>query len=304
MKNSLTYFFKRPKYWLGLIFMGFCWLIAKLPVSVQIFFANRLSWILLKLAKKRKRIAAINLKLCFPDKTEDERETLLKENFRQTALGIVEIASCWFTDLKSRRINTDIIGKHYLEEAQAQGNGVILLIFHLSSMELGGSILGHHFDFNAMYKPNKNKLIEYMMCNGRHRHIKNLIKQNDIRSTVKALKNNEIVWYSTDQNFGNKKGIFAPFFDTQASTITAITKFSKMTGATVIPFTHKRIHGDKGIELELHPALNNFPGESAEVDAKNINQFLENYLKQNPANYLWLHQRFRTRPPGEPAIYP
>jgi Kdo2-lipid IVA lauroyltransferase/acyltransferase len=120
---------------------------------------------------------------------------------------------------------------------------------------------------------------------------------------VKALKSNEIVWYSTDQNFGNKKGIFAPFFGTQASTITAISKFSKMTGATVIPFTHKRTHNGKGIELQLHPEFKNFPAESPEQDAKRINQFLENYLIENPANYLWLHQRFRTMPPGEPAIY-
>jgi Kdo2-lipid IVA lauroyltransferase/acyltransferase len=185
MADSLQYFFKRPRYWLGLVFMGFCWFIAKLPLSIQISFANGVSWILLKLAKRRKNITAINLKLCFPDKSDEERNVLLKENFKQTALGIVEIASCWFTDLKSRNENTTIIGKHYLEQAQAKGNGVILLIFHLSSMELGGSLLGHHFDFNAMYKPNKNKLLEFMMTKGRLRHIHKLIKQSDSKSTQK-----------------------------------------------------------------------------------------------------------------------
>ncbi len=303
--KPLSYFFLRPKEWPGLIFMGFAFLLAKLPFSIQLFLAKCLSWLLLKFAHKRRKISEINLKICFPEKTIAEREQLLKEHFLMSALGIIEIASCWFSNLKTREKYTEIIGLENLKQAQAKGNGVILLIFHFTSMEIGGSLLGHHCDFHAMYKPNKKRpLIERMMRLGRLRHIHGLLTQDDAKKTLKLLKNNEIVWYATDQNYGNKKGTFVPFFGTQASTVTAISKFAKLTGAAIVPFTHKRSDDLKGLTLELHPAFDNFPSQSPEADAIRINQFLENFLKQNPANYLWLHQRFRTRPEGEPPIYP
>jgi len=172
-------------------------------------------------------------------------------------------------------------------------------------MELGGVILGSYVDFYAMYKPNKkNLLLEAVMRRGRLRHINHLLTQDDARATVRALKNNQIVWYATDQNYGNKKGTFVPFFGTPASTITAVSKFAQMTGCAIVPFTHKRTEDYRGLTLQLHPALENFPGETPEDDALRINHFLEDFLRENPANYLWMHQRFRTRPPGEPRIYP
>ena len=155
-----------------------------------------------------------------------------------------------------------------------------------------------------MYKPNKNPLLEQTMTTGRLRHIDHLFKQNDARGAIKALKKNHILWYATDQNYGPKASIFVPFFGIQASTITSTTKFAKLTGATVIPFTQKRTNGGESFELTLHPAFENFPGKNEYEDALQINQFLENYLKQNPEDYMWLHQRFRNRPKDEPPIYP
>ena len=305
MVKPLSYFLIRPSQWPGLLFMAFAWCVAKMPFSIQLLLAKGLSALLLKYASKRRTVTEINLKLCFPEKTDAEREELLKENFLMSALGIVEIASCWFSDLKSREKHTELKGLENLQAAQAKGNGVILLIFHFTSMEIGGSLLGHHVDFNAMYKPNKkHPLVERMMRLGRLKHIHALLTQDDAKKTLKCLKNNEIVWYATDQNYGNKKGVFVDFFGTKASTVTAISKFAKMTGASIVPFTHKRTNNLKGLELELHPALDNFPSNSPEEDALRINRFLEDFLRENPANYLWLHQRFRTRPPGEPEIYP
>ena len=304
-EKPLSFFLVRPKYWGGLLFMGISWFVAKLPLSIQLVLAKGFAWLLLKLASSRKNITEINLKLCFPEKSQEEREALLKRNFLMSALAVIEIASCWFSDLSSRKKHTKLIGLENLEKAQAEGKGVILLIFHFTSMEIGGSILGHYFDFNAMYKPNKkNLLAETFMRKGRLKHIHGLLTQDDARATIKALKNGEIVWYATDQNYGNKKGTFVPFFGTKASTVTAITKFAKMTGAKIVPYTHKRSDDLKSLELELHPAWDDFPGESPEKDAERINLFLENFLKENPENYLWLHQRFRTRPEGEPLIYP
>lgn len=304
-EKPLSYFFLRPQYWPGLILVGCAWLIGQMPFFIHLRLAKFLSYILLKFSKKRRTAAEINLELCFPEKSAKEKQELLKESFLMTALGIMETLATWFTDLKQQKKNTTIIGLEHLKEAQAKGKGVILLSFHFTSMEIGGCLLSQYIDYYAMYKPiKKNALAEYVMRNGRLRHMYGMLTQDDAKGTLKKLKENQIVWYATDQNYGNKKGIFVPFFGTQASTVTAISKFAKMTGASVVPFTHKRTKDLKSLELTLHPAFENFPSDSPEQDAIRINCFLEDFLKENPANYLWLHQRFRSRPEGEPPIYP
>ncbi|TQV77459.1 lipid A biosynthesis lauroyl acyltransferase [Aliikangiella marina] len=307
MALKINHFIKHPTDLGGLILVGFAWLLAKLPLTVQLQFANLLGKLFYRCLPKRRKIAATNLALCFPDKTAEERQSILEENFRQSALAMIEVAACWFSDLSSRKKYSSLIGKEHLDAAQAEGNGVILLIFHFTSMELGGCLLGSHVEFNAMYKPTRNRLVEQTMCKGRLRHIKGLITQDDAKSAIKALRNNEIVWYSTDQNYGNdsrhKNSVFVPFFDIPARTITGLSRFAKISGAKVVPLTHRRTHEGKGIELELYPALDNFPSDSPTEDAAKVNRFLERFLKKEPANYLWVHKRFRSRPPGAPSIY-
>lgn len=303
MHLPLSYFLIRPKYWLGLFLFLIVSLIAKLPIVIQIKFANVLGWLMLKLAKRRRLIAETNLKLCFPEKSNSERKALLAKNFQLTALGLIESASTWFTDLNSRKKNTQITGLEHIDKALKKGKGVILLSFHMTTLEIGGALFCEHYKLWPMYKPNKNLLIETVMRQGRLRHAESLLRRNDLRATVKALKSNKIVWYATDQNYGGKKAVFVPFFGIQAATITATTKFAKLTGATVVPFTQKRINDGKQFLLEIHPALENFPGTDEVEDATRINLFLENYLKENPADYMWLHQRFRSRPEGEANIY-
>ncbi|WP_196138140.1 lipid A biosynthesis lauroyl acyltransferase [Aliikangiella sp. G2MR2-5] len=305
MDKSLSYFFARPKHWAGLVFMGFAWLIARLPFYIQLKLAKALAWLLEKYAHKRRKIAEINIELCFPEYTENQRKELVKETLFMTALGIIETATSWFSDLKRMEKNTTYKGLENVDKAKANGKGVIMIFFHFTSMEVSGCLMGKKIDFFAMYKPNKKSpLIEYMMRNGRLRHVHGLLTQDDARATIRCLKNGGTIWYATDQNFGNKKGSFVPFFGIKASTVTAITKFAKMSGASVLPVTNVRTNNYAGLEIEVHPAFENFPGENAEADALQINLFLESFLKQHPANYLWIHQRFRTRPEGEPPIYP
>ena len=141
------------------------------------------------------------------------------------------------------------------------------------------------------------------MCEGRTRHIKGLLDRANVRGTIKALRKNEIVWYAADQNYGGKTKVFVPFFDIQTATITATTKLAKMTGAAVVPFTQRRLEQADSYQLTLYPALEGFPSKTEEEDAARINLFLEQYLKEYPVDYMWLHQRFRTRPQGEPKIY-
>jgi len=194
-------------------------------------------------------------------------------------------------------------GKEHLDAAIAKGKGVILLSFHMTSLEIGGCLLGAHYDFHAMYKPNRNPLFDSAMCKGRLQHLSGLLDRDNLRGTIKALKNKQIVWYAADQNYGGKTVVFVPFFGIQTATITATSKLAKMTGASIVPFTQRRLDSTDSYQLDLYPALDNFPSGSETQDAARINGFLQSYLEQYPVDYMWLHQRFRSRPKGEKPIY-
>jgi len=283
---------------------GFSWMIAHMPLGFQIALGKTLGWLLFHLYGRHKKIADTNLKLCFPHKSKTWREQIIKENAYLTGQGVIETSAAWFSNLNSRHNVTSLMGQEHLDKALEKGKGVILLGFHMTSLEIGAQLLSKRVKINGMYKPDKNPLIENFMYRGRLRHMESLVKQKNVRKMLKILKDNKIVWYAADQDYGkDKSAVFAPFFGIPASTITATTKFAKMTGATVIPFTQKRVKNGKRYELTLHPALENFPGESPLADATRLNHFLEEYLKQEPADYFWVHKRFKTRPDGEDSLY-
>ena len=295
--------FKEAKYWLIHLALKIVAWIARLSAGSRIKIGNGIGWLFVNIGKRRKRIASINIDKCFPELDQKQKKNLLRENMRATGRGIVEIASCWFTSLETQKKQSKLIGKEHLEAALSKGKGVILLSFHLTTLEVGGCILGKYFDFLAMYKPDRNLLVNKAMKDGRLNHLHGLIDRNDLRGAIRALRNNQIIWYATDQNYGGKNCVFVPFFGIDTATITSTTKLCKLTGASVVPFTQKRTDQADSYELELYPAFEDFPGESESSDAARINSFLESYLRQNPADYMWLHQRFRNRPEGEQPFY-
>ena len=301
MKTETNFY--AAKYWLMHAALKIIALIAWLPARFRVKLGNGLGWLFVKIAKRRKRIASINIEKCFPELDKKQKNVLLKDNMRATGRGIIEIASCWFTSLKSQKENSKLIGKEHLDAALAKGKGVILLSFHLTTLEIGGCILGKHFDFLAMYKPDRNPLVDKIMREGRLSHLSGLVERDDLRATIRALKKNKIIWYATDQNYGGKSCVFVPFFGIDTATITSTTKLCNLTGASVVPFTQKRTDHADTYELQLYPAFESFPGEDEISDAARINKFLESYLRENPADYMWLHQRFRNRPPGEQSFY-
>lgn len=305
-EKTFSYFLKKPKYWPRLLGFLIAWLIGQLPFFIQRQIAMVLGWIMLYLQNPRhRRIAEINLELCFPEIKEEKKQQIIKDNIFSMTQGIVEVTACWFSNLQSRSQATKIIGGEHLEEAVSKGKGVILLSFHMTTLEIGGCLLAKRYPISAMYKPNRSPLIEYMMCQGRKQHLNELIKQDNIRQMIKALKVNKIIWYAADQDYGaNKTSVYAPFFNIPANTITATTKLAKLTGAKVIPLTQKRINNNKNYEITIHPALENFPGENELGDATRINRFIEEYLKEDPTDYIWTHKRFKTRPEGEKSFYP
>ncbi len=278
-------------------------IIGNLPYKLLLLFGKGLGYLMLSLASNRRDIAEQNLRVCFPEHSEQQLKQLLKEHFISTGIGLMETAYCWSVDPNRLLAHSTLRGQQHLSSVLDSGKGAIILGFHLTSLEFGGLALANYVPMAAMYRQHRNKYFEKAMCTGRLKSVTDVIERDDVRTMLKNLKNGKAVWYAADQDYGAKHSIFVPFFNIQAATITATSRFVKMTGVPVIPLTHYRDKQSSKLIIQLHPALENFATTNEYTDAKMINEFLEQFLREHPADYLWLHRRFKTRPENSPSLY-
>ncbi|MBA4289556.1 MAG: lipid A biosynthesis lauroyl acyltransferase [Pseudomonas sp.] len=296
-------YFLHPRFWLLWLGLGLLWLIAQLPYKVLLVLGRGLGSVMYRLARSRRKIAARNLALCFPQMPAAEREALLKENFASTGITFFEMAMAWWWPAERLRRLGTVEGIEHLQQAQAQGEGVILMALHFTTLEIGGAFLALEQGMYGMYRPHKNPLFDYVQRRGREQRLLGAIERDEVRGMLKLLRAGGIVWYAPDQDYGAQRSLFVPLFGVQAATVTATSKFARMGRARVIPFTQQRLPNGQGYSVVVHPALDNFPTDDEAADCLRINQWVEHAISQCPEQYLWAHRRFKTRPEGEPKLY-
>jgi KDO2-lipid IV(A) lauroyltransferase len=293
-----------PGYWLLWIGLGLMWLTARLPYRLQMALGSLLGWLVYHLIPARRRIAEINLEMCFPGKTDEERRQLLRRHFDSLGKGTIETAMAWWTPARRLQRLQHIEGLEHLETALQQGKGAILLSAHFTSLELGGRLLALHIPFHVMYREHRNPLFEAVMRSRREKNFDRAHERQDIRNIIGSLKAGMPVWYAPDQDYGRKHSVFAPFFGVPAAMITATARFARISGAPVVPFFQQRLDDGSGYVLRVLPALENFPSGDDIADATRINKIIEEEILRQPEQYLWVHRRFKTRPEGEERPYP
>jgi KDO2-lipid IV(A) lauroyltransferase len=295
--------FLPPRFWPTWLMFGTLWLVTRLPFGAQMTAGRLIGALALRLAGRRRHIAAVNLQLCFPEQSENERQRLLKAHFDALGKGVVETALAWWGRSARLQDKARVVGLQHLQAARAQGRGVILLSAHFTTLELGGRLLALQSPFHVLYRKHKNPLFEAVMQRARRRRFERAIPRDDTRALLASLKGGMPVWYAPDQNHAGPQAAFVPFFGIPASTLTATARLARLSGAPVVPFFQARLPGSEGYLLVLCPALENFPGADIEQDTARINQLLESVIREIPEQYLWVHRRFKTRPTGEHYPY-
>ncbi|KTB64218.1 MULTISPECIES: lipid A biosynthesis lauroyl acyltransferase [Pseudomonas] len=297
--------FFHPRFWLLWLGLGLLWLITQLPYRALLTIGRLLGAGMYRVAADRRRIAARNLELCFPEKSARERKRLLKENFASTGIAFFEMAMSWWWPKSRLARLAHVEGLEHLKQAHLDGKGVILMALHFTTLEIGAALLGQKHTIDGMYREHGNLLFDFIQRRGRERH--NLdslaVERDDVRGMLKLLRSGRAIWYAPDQDYGAKQSIFVPLFGIQAATVTATSKFARLGKALVMPFTQERLADGSGYRLVIHPPLTDFPGESDEVDCLRINQWVEASVRECPEQYLWTHRRFKSRPPGEAKLY-
>jgi KDO2-lipid IV(A) lauroyltransferase len=295
--------FLAPRYWPTWLVLGFMWLLAQLPYRRQMGLGRALGRLMGRLGKERAHVARVNIALCLPELSETERERLLHKHLESVGMALVETAISWWTPARRLRPLLQIEGLEHLHAALRQGRGAIVLIGHFTSMELFGRLMALHTPLYVSYRQNKNAVYEYMLIRTHRHHCAGLIPHTDLRTMFQILKRNQPLWYAPDQNYAGKHSAFVPFFGVPASTITASSRIAQISGAPIIPVLAQRLPDDQGYRITLQAPLENFPGEDAASDAARILRIVEGHVRQFPEQYLWVHRRFKTRPPGEKSVY-
>jgi len=302
-ESTSLWAYTAPKYWPTWTGLAILRLVSLLPYPVQYLIGHVIGIIIWLLPLPQKRIIRINLALCYPELTAKQRYTIQFKNYLSMGMSMVEIAMGWWSSDKIITKLAHIEGLENLQQALENKTGVILLSPHFTTLEMGGRVLHLFTPYQVMYRHQKNALFNEIMKRARERNCDGAIHRNDIRRLLRSLKNNTAVWYAPDQHFGGDQKIYAPFFGIPAATNPATSRLAKNSKAKIVPYYQERLPGLKGYKIKLFPALDNFPGENIEQDTARVNQVLEEIIRENPAQYLWAHRRFKSSPDNTTNIY-
>ncbi len=292
-----------PRHWLSWLAVGLLWLLGRLPPRLGLLLVSPLGPLTRHLMVSRRKIAQRNIERCFPELNASEREDILRGGFRSLARMLVETAWCWSAPTERLLSRTRVEGLENLLDAEELGDGVLVLTFHTTCLEIGASMLCSKTRTSGIYRPLKNPVIEWYQNRGRLRLAEHLITKDNPRRAIRILKKGGVVWYAPDQDFGADQTAFAPFFGIQTSTLLATRRFPALTGCAVVPMFPRYEPSSDMYVMTLLPALDNFPSDDALADLTRINAIMEEQVRKVPEQYWWIHRRFKTRPAGEPPFY-
>ncbi|WP_110602968.1 MULTISPECIES: LpxL/LpxP family Kdo(2)-lipid IV(A) lauroyl/palmitoleoyl acyltransferase [Salinicola] len=292
-----------PRYWGAWLGIGLMRAGALLPWRLKLALGRGIGLLSWKLAKRRRHITDTNLALCFPELDDRQRAELVRKTFVANGIGILETATGWCRDPEHLRHRVTFRGTEHMERAMAQGKGALIIGIHFSTLDLGGALHSLFFPADVVYRPHDNPVFEDFMTRARRGIFGAAIDRHDLRGVVRRIKSGHAVWYSPDQDFGREASVFAPFFGVPAASIKLTAKIARMTGAPVMPLMFHRNPDNRTYTLEYLPPLKDFPSGDDVADAAQVNAFIEQAIRRHPEQYLWLHRRFKTRPPGDSSFY-
>jgi Kdo2-lipid IVA lauroyltransferase/acyltransferase len=268
------------------------------------FCVSQIGW---HLARSRRRIALINLRLCFPEKTEAQREAIAREHLRAYAQAALEHGFLWNASAQAIREYVVLHGEHHWKQYREGENkrGVILLCPHFIGLDAAAIRFSVDTAACSIYSTQSNPDLDRLMYDGRMRFNPSKIfsRTEGVKPVIRAMREGYPFYYLPDMDFGARESVFVPFFGVQAATITAVSRLAKLANAVVVPLIATQRGDGSGYDVHFHPALDNFPSGDDVADAKRINELVESHVRRNIAQYLWTHKRFKTRPEGERSFY-
>jgi Kdo2-lipid IVA lauroyltransferase/acyltransferase len=283
--------------WLGVAFL---WLVHLLPSPAIAALGRAVGAVLYRTG--RGRVTDINLALCFPGMPQAERKALALRHFRALGRNALEMSVMWFGSDARVLDMISIRGRENLEALM--GKPVIMFAPHFIGLNMGGARIAQEFPGSAsIYSRQKNPVVDALFLKGRLRFGAPtlLSRQDGMLPIVRFLRTGRFLYFLPDMDFGARDALFVDFFGVKTATITAMPRLAKVAGAAVVPMVTRQL--ERGYELVVYPAFENYPSDDLEADVRRMNAFIEERAREMPEQYFWAHKRFKTRPPGEPSPY-
>lgn len=305
MKNpGSAWQYWHPRFWPAWTGLALMRLLSGLPIRFAWLVGAGLGEILYFSHGERRRIVQVNLEICFPERSATERRLLARRHFRAFGQGLVSIGIAWWAP--ARRLGRAIRfrGLAHYRSALASGRRIILFAPHFVAIDIGWLALSRERPLCGMYRHVKNPLIDRVTYRARVRFGGQAIdRRAGLRTVIRQMERGIPFYYLPDQDLGRKHSVFAPFFGVPAATVPALGRLAEITDALVIPCITRQLPRGAGYEIIFKAPLENFPSGDPEADARRMNQEIEKAVLELPEQYVWVHKRFKTRPPGEQRLY-
>ncbi len=251
----------------------------------------------------RRRIARINLALCFPELSASQRERLLRRHFLCFGQALLESGIAWWGAPDRLQRTVRIEGGEHLE--RVKNERLVVLVPHFVGIELEGLRLALEHGGTAMYVRQKDAFVDAFLKRRRERFpgTRMISRQEGIKAALRTLLPGRPLQLSPDMDLGPRDAVFVPFFGVPAATVTVLSRIARLARARVIPLVVTQLPSAAGYVARFYPAWENWPGDSVESDTLRMNAFIEERVREMPEQYLWSHRRFKTRPPGAAPVY-
>lgn len=273
------------------------WLLVKiLPYRLMMWLGAMLGSTMGLFMRSRRNVARINIALCFPEARPDDRRAILREHFRNLGRGLFETGISWFASERFVRQLVTVEGVANLESALEAGRGALLIGGHFTTLDISCRALGTAIDFDVSYRPFGIEPLDAQVIKGRQRGAGLAIAKDNVRLLLKRLKQNRTVWIAVDQADTSQGSVPALFFGHLAPSSSSVGRIAQSHGCAISPLFCARRADGKGYLLRIEEPLQNFPSGDAAADAERLNAVMERHVREIPAQYYWIHRRFKGHP--------
>jgi KDO2-lipid IV(A) lauroyltransferase len=293
-----------PRYWPTWLGLALLYVLSWLPLPVLALLGGALGMLLYVLVPGRRRIARRNIERCFPQLPARAHARITRAHYRGLGQALFDNGIAWWAPAWRLKRLVHFHGRPHFEKARAQHRNVILLAPHFLGLDVGGIRFSLDSPVMSVFRHPDNELLGRMMERGRTRFGATIVEHNKPFTTlVRAVKGGTPLYYLPDQDAGRRNAVFAPFFGIPAATFAVLGRLAKMTGAAVVPCITVQRPWGRGYDVTFFPPLENYPSGDDLADATRMNAAIEVAARRWPAQYFWVHKRFKTRPAGEPDFY-
>lgn len=286
----------------GVVFVT---LLALVPYKLLVSIGHGLGYMAARIPGDRNRVVKINLQMCFPKLDETEIDVLSKKHWRLLGRSLVEKSIIWRGS--ENQLSNMIEVKSAVDLTNRKPR--ILVNMHFTGIE--GSIilsaLAKKMGWprtSGFFQRMKNPFFNQKMIEWRNRFGGNSIdRQGNAKAIIREIRNGDFIIIAPDVDLGLKDSEFVPFFGIETNTITTISRLAKITGADVCMMLTTLKPDESGYLCEISKPLENFPSNDPKIDTALLNQYFEKEIRLRPAEYYWVHKRFKNRPNQEANPY-